>query len=65
MLSKVEYNKALLKAHRHHAGVYRRVAEQLDVDPSYLSRVATGIRKAATVRRALLDEPHKIQRLLK
>lgn len=65
MLSTTEYEKALLKAHRQHAGVYRRVAEQLGVDPSYVSRVATGSRKAAQVRRALLDELHRIQRPLR
>lgn len=40
------------------------MAEQLGVDPSYLSRVATGERKGPKIRRALLDELHKIHRLL-
>ncbi len=65
MLSETEHDKALLKAHRLHAGVYRRVADQLGVDPSYVSRVATGERKGAKVRRALLDELQKIQRTLR
>jgi DNA-binding transcriptional regulator YdaS (Cro superfamily) len=65
MLSKVEYGDALRKAHRFHAGVYRRVVNQLGVDPSYVSRVAAGNRKVAQVRRALLDELHKIQRPLR
>jgi|HubBroStandDraft_2_1064218.scaffolds.fasta_scaffold415169_2 hypothetical protein len=65
ILSKIKYDEALLKAHRRHAGVYHRVAEQLGVDPSYVSRVATGNRSAAEVRGALLDELHKLQRLLK
>jgi hypothetical protein len=65
MLSKVEYDKALLRAHRRHVGVYRRVAEQLEVDPSYVSRVATGVRNAAKVRRALLDELREIQHPLR
>jgi hypothetical protein len=65
MPSKTEYDKALLHAHRLHAGVYRRVADQLGVDPSYVSRVATGERKEEKIRRALLDELHKIQRTLR
>lgn len=64
MLSETEQDKALLKAHRLHAGVYRRVADQLGVDRSYVSRVATGKREGAKVRRALLEELRKIQRLL-
>jgi hypothetical protein len=63
MLFKVEYDKALLKAHRQHAGVYRRVAEQLGVHPSYVSRVTAGNRKETKILRALLDELHHIQRL--
>jgi hypothetical protein len=65
MLSKAEYENALLKAHRLHAGIYRRVADQLGVESSYVSRVATGKRKGTEVRRALLAELHKLQRLLK
>ena len=44
MPSDTEHDKALLKAHRLHAGVYRRVADKLGVDPSYVSRVAAGKR---------------------
>ena len=65
MLSKAEYEDALLKTHRLHVGVYRRVADKLGVDHSYVRRVATGKRKVSEIRRALLDELHKIQRLLK
>lgn len=61
MLSDTEYDIALLKAHRLHAGVYRRVAELLGVDPSYVSRVARGKRSEPKIRRALLDELRKIQ----
>jgi hypothetical protein len=64
MLSKTEHDKALLKAHRLHEGLYRRVAKKLGVDPSYVSRVAAGARKGAKVRDALLDELRKIQRRL-
>ena len=65
MSSDTERDKALLKAHGLHAGVYRRVADKLGVDPSYVSRVANGKRQGAKVRDALLDELRKIQRYLK
>jgi hypothetical protein len=65
MLSTPEHEKALLKAHRLHAGLYRRVADKLGVDSSYVSRVATGKRKGPKILRALLDELHQIQRLSK
>jgi transcriptional regulator with XRE-family HTH domain len=65
MLSRAEYDKALLKAHRLHDGVYRRVADKLGIDPSYVSRVAAGKRKGAKIRRAILNELREIQRLLR
>jgi transcriptional regulator with XRE-family HTH domain len=65
MPSKAKYEDALLKAHSLHAGLYRRVADKLGVDTSYVSRVATGKRKGSKIRRALLDELHKIQRSLR
>jgi hypothetical protein len=37
-------------------GIYRRVAKQLDIDPSYVSRVARGERRAAFVTEALKKE---------
>src|SRR3984957_14977129 len=42
-------------------GLYKRVAVQLDVDPSYVSRVARGERQAPLVTEALRKE---IQRVL-
>jgi hypothetical protein len=42
-------------------GIYKRVAMQLDVDPSYVSRVARGQRHAPFVSEALRKE---IQRVL-
>ena len=65
MPSDTEHDKALLKAHRLHAGVYRRVADKLGVDPSYVSRVAAGKRKGEKIRRAVIDELRKIQRHLR
>jgi hypothetical protein len=61
MLSMTEYEKALLKAHRLHAGLYHRVADKLGVDSSYVSRVATCQRRGPKIQRALLDELHQIQ----
>ena len=37
-------------------GIYRRVAKRLDVDPSYVSRVARGERRAAFVTEPLEKE---------
>ena len=42
-------------------GVYNRVAKRLGVDPSYVSRVARGERKSATVEKALADEVRAIR----
>ena len=64
MPSGTKHDNALLKAHRLHAGVYRRVADKLGVDPSFVSRVAAGKRKRPDVERAILDELRKIQRHL-
>ena len=65
MSSRTVRDKALLKAHRLHAGIYRRVADKLGVDPSYVSRVAAGKRGGLKVRDALLDELRKITRYLR
>jgi hypothetical protein len=52
MPSGTKHDNALLKAHRLHAGIYRRVATKLGVDPSYVSRVAAGEREEPEIRRA-------------
>jgi hypothetical protein len=65
MPSDTKHDKALLKAHRLHGGVYRRVADKLSVDPSYVSLVAAGKREGSKVRDALLDELREIQRGLR
>jgi hypothetical protein len=65
MRSKAEYEDALVKAHKLHLGVYRRVAAKLGIDHSYVCRVAAGTRKVPGIRRALLDELRKIQRTLR
>jgi transcriptional regulator with XRE-family HTH domain len=65
MPAKTEYDNALLAAHFLHEGLYRRVADRLGIDPSYVSRVARGKRDAADILSAIMDELHKIQRPLK
>jgi hypothetical protein len=65
MVSKTKYEKVLLKAHRLHDGLYRRVADKLGIDPSNVSRVAAGKRKGAKIRRAILNELREIQRLIR
>ena len=64
MAESIHEDEVLLEAHRLHSGVYRRVANKLGVDASYVSRVAVGKRKASKIRGALLDELRKIQQLL-
>lgn len=44
-------------------GVYSRVAEQLGIDRSFVSRVAGGHRRSQRVERALLKEIERIERL--
>lgn len=52
----VKQAEALLDTHRLHLGLYRRVAERLGVDASYVSKVASGSRNCESVRRILLNE---------
>ena len=51
----------MLRVHREHAGVYRRVANRLKVDPSFVSRVARGARQNEDVQRALIEELSALQ----
>ena len=43
-------------------GIYSRVARQLGIDPSYVSRVARGERQSAKVEAALLKEIRRIEK---
>ena len=43
-------------------GIYSRVARQLGIDPSYVSRVARGERRSGKVETALLKEMKKIEK---
>jgi hypothetical protein len=57
------HERALLSWHRLYAGIYARVARDLGVDPSYVSRVAHGGRHSDHVERALISELNRIQKL--
>jgi hypothetical protein len=59
----VELDNTLIKAHMLHLGVYARVTLKLGVDPSFVSRVATGKRTSPTIRRAIAEELRKISAL--
>jgi len=52
--------EAQLKWHRLHLGLYARVAKKLQVNPSYVSRVARGKRQSDDVKKALLQELSRI-----
>jgi transcriptional regulator with XRE-family HTH domain len=43
-------------------GIYSRIAKQLGIDPSYVSRVARGERQSAKVEAALLKEMRRIEK---
>jgi transcriptional regulator with XRE-family HTH domain len=53
----------LLRKHRLHDGVYVRVAKRLGVDPSYVSKVASGRTVSLEIYRALLKELQRIERM--
>jgi hypothetical protein len=57
------HENALLEWHLLHRGVYARVARKLSIDASYVSRVAAGQRQSDRIRRALVTELERIQRL--
>ncbi len=56
-------DESLLRLHQLHAGVYARIAQELNVDPSYVSRVANGERQSDKVKKALVAELDRIERV--
>ena len=46
-------------------GLYRRVAHHLDVDPSYVSRVARGERQSEAIEGALEREMRQIMKMMR
>ena len=54
---------SVLVRHSLYRGIYSRVAQQLGVDRSYVSRVANGQRRSPKIEKALLKEINRIERL--
>jgi hypothetical protein len=52
----------LLHLHHKHMGLYHLVAEQIGVDASFVSRVASGSRNNKAITQALVRELHKLSR---
>ena len=44
-------------------GIYSRVAKQLGIDRSYVSRVASGERRSEKVEKALLREIERVEKM--
>jgi len=59
--TRAHIDKVLLICHKRHLGVYQRVARDLGVHPSYVSRVANGARRSEKIKRAILTELARIQ----
>jgi transcriptional regulator with XRE-family HTH domain len=57
-------NTKLLKRAALFRGLYARIAKQLGVDPSYVSRVARGERRNADVENALIAEVRRLDTAL-
>ena len=54
--------KALIRRHHLHLGLYERIARRLRIDRSYVSRVATGQRDNQEILAALIKELKRIER---
>jgi transcriptional regulator with XRE-family HTH domain len=54
---------AQLRWHRLHLGLYARVARRMGVNPSYVSRVATGKRQSSDIKKAILRELGRIKQI--
>ncbi len=50
----------LLKQHEQHLGLYKQVAQKLNVSPSYVSRVANHERTGPKVMAKILEELRKL-----
>jgi transcriptional regulator with XRE-family HTH domain len=54
-----------LKRHQLYRGVYSRVAKELGIDRSYVSRVASGERRSEKVEKAILREIERVEKMMK
>jgi hypothetical protein len=48
--------KFLIEGHQRHLGLYKRIAGSMEVDASYVSKVAGGTRKSEPVKQKLISE---------
>jgi hypothetical protein len=55
----------VLNRHQLYRGIYSRVAKQLGIDRSYVSRVASGERKSEKVQKALMRELQRVEKMMK
>jgi hypothetical protein len=55
----------VLNRHQLYRGIYSRVARQLGIDRSYVSRVASGERKSEKVQKALMRELQRVEKMMK
>lgn len=62
MVTKHNIDSELLR-HTLYRGVYSRVAKQLSLDRSYVSRVASGQRRSKKVEAALVAEIKRIEKI--
>jgi len=53
--------EVLLETHRLHLGLYKRISQQLGVDASYVSKLASGTRESESVMRMLLNHLDVLQ----
>lgn len=56
--------KALLKAHRQHVGLYSRLAHKLGVDITYVGKVARGQCRSQRIEKILFAELERIQKII-
>jgi hypothetical protein len=52
--------RLLLNRHLRHRGIYVRVATKMNVDPSFVSKVASGTRTSKKIQRAVIAELKRI-----
>lgn len=55
----------VLNRHQLYRGIYSRVAKELGIDRSYVSRVASGERKSDRVQKALVRELQRVEKMMK
>ena len=59
-ISRMARSMTMLESYVEQRGLFARVAKELGLDPSYVSRVANGKRRCERVRKAIEDELMKM-----